>query len=431
MRGKNITKKEKEYIKNNYNKYTVRELAKKMNRNEASIIRVAKEYGFSKQKHKYWTEDEENYLRENYLSMTAEDMAKQLKRGVISVKAHLQDLNLTKVVNWTDEETEYLIKNYQDMDYISIGKVLNKTDGAIRAKCFDLNLVKNDRWTNEDEEKLRELYCNMPTRDVAAIMGRTRNAVKIKARKLGLNKYPYCCNYRYFENIDTEEKAYWLGFMSADGWIGKRDDSNSGVAGLEIQYSDVNHLRKFNKSLEGNYRITDRWRTCSLSPTRNNQKMHHTCTIRIFSIDMYNDLVKHGFTNDKSYTFKLPKTIPDNLMRHYMRGYFDGDGCFTFTKKYFSCSFVSASKEILYDFENVLHSVGITSTKICCYQRDGFSMMWRLYINQGDDNNKIKFLNYIYKDATVYLDRKYNKYIEVLQHYNEYLPHQSEMAGSF
>lgn len=430
-RNNKLTIEEKEYIKNNYNKYTVRELAKQINRSEATISRVANELGMSKQIHKSWTDDEENYLFNNYLSMTAEELAKNLNRGVVSVRAHLQDLGLIKGTKWTQEEEKYLTDNYQNMDYFSIGKVLNKTDGVIRAKCNDLNLVKLDRWSKEDEEILKSVYYKMKTKDIAKLLNRTHNAITIHARKLGLKKYPYFCNYRFFKEIDTEEKAYWLGFMSADGWISRRKDTESAAVGVEIQYADINHLKKLNKSLEGNYKITDRWKPASFPSYKDPNKLFHMCAIRIYSMDMYNDLVMHGFSNNKSNYFKIPETIPKELMRHYLRGYFDGDGCFGFTKTHLSCSFLSGNKQIICDIEKILHNEGINPTHLSYIDRDGCLPQWRLYINQGKDKNIIKFLNYIYKDATVYLDRKYNKYVKVLQHYNERLPLQLEMTGSF
>lgn len=429
MKVRNWKQEDVEFVKQNYDKYTVRELAKKLNKSESSITHLAKKFGYSKQKHKYWTTEEENYLRENYLSMTAEDMAKYLNRGAISVRAHLQDLNLIKEANWTKEEEEFLINNYQDMTQKSIANILNRSSDSIRAKCNDLNLVKLNMWSKEDEETLKKLYDKISYREIAKLINRTPDAVQIKARKLGLKKSPYYCNYRFFENIDTEHKAYWLGFMAADGWIYRHEETGGGMVGLEIQYGDIGHLKKFNKSIEGNYKIIDRWRPCTLSKNKN--KLHHMCVLRIYSVDMYDDLITHGFTNDKSYTFKFPKTIPQHLIRHFMRGYFDGDGCFSITKSTPKCSYISSSKQIIYDFEKILYDVGITSTKIYTYQKEDCVQMWNIHINQGDDYNIIKFLNYLYKDATVYLDRKYEKYIKVLQKYNERLPHQSEMTGSF
>ena len=431
---RNWTEEQVTFLFENYDKYTVRELSKKLNKSESSVTGAAKKLGFSKITHKKWTDEELQYLRNNYLDMSVEEISKNVCHTIAAVNTKLGHLGLVKDKPWSDEDIDYLISNWENTNYSIIAKKLSRTEGAIRAKCFDLNLIKNDRWTLEDENYLKEVYYRIPTKDIAKILNRTPSSIQIKAKKLGLKKYPYHCNYQFFKEINTEEKAYWLGFLSADGWINKNDSTGSGVVGTEIQYGDINHLKKFNKSLEGNYRITDRWRTCSLSS--NPDKLNHMCCLRIFSTDMYNDLLNLGFSCDKSYTFKIPE-IPNELMRHYIRGYFDGDGCFSIHRnkngsmKTFSCSFVSASGQAIDDFEQILHDVGFDAIRIECLTRDGFAPIWRLHINQGRNKDKLRFLDYLYKDATIYLDRKYARYQQVLEHYTIRSPHQTEMSGSF
>lgn len=430
---KNWTDEQIDYLINNYHNYTVKELAEHIGKSPNAVGSIAKSFGLGKQCHKPWSDNEIEYIKNNYFNMTAEDMAEYLHRSVVSVRGQIQRLNLCKEPDWNDEDIEFLINNYSNMSYIDIGKKLGRTDGSIRAKCFDLNLVKNDRWDIEDEELLKRIYYRIPTKDIAKLMNRTPNAIQIKAMKLGLKKYPYYCNYNFFKNIDTEDKAYWLGFLSADGWINKNEETCSGVVGVEIQYKDINHLKKLNKSLEGNYKITDRWRTCSLSP--NPDKQNHMCCLRIFSLDMYNDLVDKGFSKDKSYSFSIPD-IPEEFMRDFMRGYFDGDGCFGISisnkeVKNYSCSYVSASKKIIKEFEAVIHNIGIVSTRIDSYQKEGCARIWRLFINDGNNYGRIKFLDYLYKDANIYLDRKYERYKMVKNYIESRLPHQTEMSGSF
>ena len=117
---------------------------------------------------------------------------------------------------WTTKETEFLKKNYSSMSYKNISKILNKTEGAIRAKCFDLSLVKNDRWSAEELSYLKHNYSILHTSEIANHLNRSTNSIKIKARKCGLKKYPYNCDYLFFKEINTEQKAYWLGFIYAD-----------------------------------------------------------------------------------------------------------------------------------------------------------------------------------------------------------------------
>jgi len=430
MEIKKWKQEEIEFLKENFDKYTIKELANKLDVTVRVAQNMARKLGLAKHVRKAWTTEEDNYLRENYLSMTAKEMAKYLNRGLMSVQGRLQNLNLTKENMWTDEEEKFLVDNYQYMTNAAIGKILNRTESSVEKKCSKMGLIINDPWSEEEDKMIKELYEKKSYKEIGKLLNRTRCAVQHRARRLGLEKPNNFCNYRFFESIDTEEKAYWLGFFAADGWVHKYKNKNGAVVGIKIQYNDINHLKKFNKCIEGNYKISDDWTNCSIS-TKDKNKLNHMCAIKISSIDMYNDLVSHGITSNKTFTFKFPETIPEHLIRHFMRGYFDGDGCLSIKNITPQCYYLSASKQIIYDFKEIIDNIGITSTRMDILERDGCATIWRIWINQGKDKNIVKFLNYLYKDATVYLDRKYEKYIKVLQKYNERLPHQPEMTGSF
>ena len=414
---------------------TTLELAEKLDKTRSTVEYAMRKLNLTKQVHNKWTEEQIRFLKDNYPCMSVEKISRSVDHTIASVNTKLGHLGLTKDPVWSQEEIDYLLDNWETTAYSVISKKINRSEAAIRGKCFELNLIKKDRWTEEEEKYLKMVYQEMPTKEIAENLGRTPDAVQNHAKKMGMKKYPYTCDYRFFEKIDTEEKAYWLGFLSADGWISKNEENQSGAVGVELQYGDIDHLRKFNKSINGNYQITDRWRTTGFKDGSNTKK-YHTCVLRIFSIQMYNDLFVLGFNKEKSYNLKMPE-IPDELLRHYLRGYFDGDGCFAISynsskriSKY-SCSFVGASKDMIEQIEEVIHNIGILSTRMDTYQREGYARMWRVWVNDGDSHGRLKFLDYIYKDATIYLDRKYKKYIEIKNYIESRRPHQTEMSGSF
>lgn len=407
------TQEELDYIRKNYDNMTVREIAKNLNRNECGISTQAKKMGLSKQSHKQWTDEEIQYLKDNYIDKTSEEIGQYLGRPINSINSKRDELGLIRHEGWSKEEIDFLVNNFEIMTHLEIGKKINRTEQAVRAKCFDLNLYKKELpWTDEEIIFVKENYMEMTTSDISSILNRTPDAVQLKARKLGLKKYPYYCDYHYFDNIDTEEKAYWLGFLTADGWINKNEKNNAGVTGIELQYGDINHLKKFNKSIGGNYQITDRWRPCMIS--KYPDKKHHMCVIRIFSLTMYNSLIDKGFTKDKSYDFHIPD-IRQDLIRHYLRGYFDGDGCFTFTNKSFHINFITASKMLNDDIYKILDSEGFHFSE-SSFVTEFNTRMYRINIFHHQD--KINFLDWIYGDCTIYLDRKYKKYLKVKERYN-------------
>lgn len=397
----------KEYIKRNYYTQTNKQLAQNLKISEFALGEICKELGLSKQKHKPWTEKEDAYLKEHYVDMTSKELGEKFGRSIQSVNARRKYYNLTRHPSWTEDETHFLLQHYLDMSYEEIAKHLGKTFGAVNAKSFEMNLLKSVPWTEEEEKYVKDNYMILQTREMAETLHRTMTAVGIKAKKLGLKKFPYSCDYHFFEKIDTEEKAYWLGFISADGWISKNNETGSGCVGIELQYGDIEHLKKFNKSISGNYRITDKWKTCSLS-LKNPEKKNHMCSIRVYSTVMYNSLVSLGLTSNKSFDLFFPN-IPNELRKHYLRGYFDGNGCFSVSNNHLNVSFCTASEKMKNDLICVCKEEGFS---FCDYSSiDEFGVkVYRPELNGLKE--KIRFLNYLYDESNVYLERKQKKYIK-------------------
>lgn len=119
-------------------------------------------------------------------------------------------------------------------------------------------------------------------------------------------------NHNYFKTIDTEEKAYILGFLYADGY---NSDKQVVIAQLE---QDVDILEKINKALDADNQIKRK-----LQSTNNKT----VCQLCYSSIDMCADLTNLGCFRNKSLACTFPTFLDKSLIRHFIRGYFDGDGC--------------------------------------------------------------------------------------------------------
>lgn len=258
-------------------------------------------------------------------------------------------------------------------------------------------------WSKDEIEFLKNNYMNMTNKDIASKLNRTKTAIDLKINKLGLKKSKYNYNHNFFDEINMEEKAYWLGFIFADGYIinGVKGNEYCNELGIELQASDNEHLRKFNKSLHGNIDIKYRTRQCNL-----NNKFYKTCFIRLYSKQIVESLIKHGITNNKSLKIEFPM-LEDELIRHFVRGFFDGDGCIVKNnhvngKSYVRCDFTSGSEIFINQLRNILYDKGIKS-----YIVKDKDNSYRLII--GGMVNCDNFLNYIYEDSNIYLDRKYIK----------------------
>lgn len=203
----------------------------------------------------------------------------------------------------------------------------------------------------------------------------------------------YFFNFDFFENIDTEEKAYWLGFLYADGYV-----SYKGYMYLALQEKDLNHLKKFAKSIEAkNIPIKYTPRTKSYG-------------ISLCSIKMQEDLMHLGCFFNKSLILKFPteNQVPRYLINHFMRGYFDGDGCIYVSDKTKTFS-VLGTPDFLNEYENILLNNCKNKHKTKRTHRDIWNENTEEIIYGG--SNRVKEIyDFLYKNANIYLERKKNKF---------------------
>jgi len=120
-------------------------------------------------------------------------------------------------------------------------------------------------------------------------------------------------NENYFEIIDNEEKAYFLGFICADGCITNDSEKYRYQLTIKIHIKDINLLEKFIKSINGEMNIRK-------------DKKRDICEVYLSGKKIINDLENLGIIQNKTFLVKYPK-INEKLERHFLRGYFDGDGC--------------------------------------------------------------------------------------------------------
>ena len=105
-----------------------------------------------------WTEEEINFLKENWNKKTHKQIAKELNRSISSIANKTRQMRLVDKTNkWTDEEIEFLKENYfKDVDFLA--NKLNKTCDAVKSKRFKLGLTSTNKWTKEEEDFLKENY---------------------------------------------------------------------------------------------------------------------------------------------------------------------------------------------------------------------------------------------------------------------------------
>ena len=110
--------------------------------------------------------------------------------------------------------------------------------------------------TPENEAYIRKNYFNMPTKDILRELSISITPLRSILKKHNIkckSSKKYTFDENFFKNIDTEDKAYWLGFFYADGCVRVRKESSESK--LKLSIKDIDHLEKFKKSLNGNNKI--------------------------------------------------------------------------------------------------------------------------------------------------------------------------------
>lgn len=215
-----------------------------------------------------------------------------------------------------------------------------------------------------------------------------------------------------FENIDTQEKAYWLGFLYADGYNNEKE----GIVSLTQCKKHIQILHDFQKFLKTNSPVrlnAEAKENVIINGALSNRQESYKLSVT--SKQLSQNLSKHGCGQNKTFTIQFPN-ISQLYIRHFVRGYFDGDGSVSGTNLA-GCRFnmigtLSVLEGVQQDIEKVL---GLPKTKISPARKN--SKVYQLIY--GGIGRLQKFYDYLYTDAEIYLDVKKEKFESILKLYND------------
>lgn len=201
----------------------------------------------------------------------------------------------------------------------------------------------------------------------------------------------------FFDDVNSEVKAYWLGFLFADGNI-----KDNGVLQLAISSKDISHLCRFIDALNSNARIYQYTK-------RDEYKARIINSVHHRSRHMASSLLRYGFHPRKTKTATVPN-LPLELQSHFFRGYFDGDGSvFSSTHKNSTklsmnvignIEFASQMQQLL-----ITH-VGVNQTKLNIPKHSP-DMAYVIY--SGTPQVK-RIARWMYDNATIWLPRKRERF---------------------
>jgi len=242
---------------------------------------------------------------------------------------------------------------------------------------------------------------------------------------LGGSWCPKCCYSKKriynvdfdFFNRDTEESFYWAGFIAADGWvIGPKMIPHR--LGIELAEKDANHLNKFKKDIKSQHPIR---KICKkghkIKNTKKNCNSSNMCSLMINSIDICKSLERFGIISAKTYIYDIPEWLKNHeLVRHFIRGYIGGDGCFSINNKIVVFS-IYGNVYFLNSFNNIMkkNNIGLKK-KRNIEKRYGKIKLAFDNLVYSDTLSIHNLYNYLYANATVFLNRKK----EIAEKYKEF-----------
>ena len=206
----------------------------------------------------------------------------------------------------------------------------------------------------------------------------------------------YEVNDNIFNIIDTEEKAYFLGLLYADGY---NDTTKRKTVKIELQEKDVLVLEKFRAFLGTTSPL-------KYAVRKDRPTTSPTYTLSITNQQISKDLERWGCIKKKSLILEFPTFLEDNLVRHFIRGYFDGDG---YVSKL--CCGLTSTKNFCEKIKFILDK----ELNIYCnlkLNKENNNITTDLTISGGIQIRK--FLTWIYNNSTIHLDRKYTRYLKHL-----------------
>lgn len=218
-----------------------------------------------------------------------------------------------------------------------------------------------------------------------------RNGVVLRTRSESKRKYHF--NEEFFSEINTEEKAYFLGLIVADGNI------YNNTLKLELHNNDEHVLKSLSDTIEHKGLVKRR-------------KTRATSYVTITSNKLVSDLQRYSCVPKKSKIIEYPYYLDISLRKHFIRGYFDGDGSiFQANAGYWSVGFTSSSKEftllLCEDFKN------LTGDKIGRYETA--NGVFQICSRKSDTIMKAYVI--MYENANIYLTRKKETYDNFINHY--------------
>lgn len=309
------------------------------------------------------------------------------------------------------EQKIYIRDNYKTMDTNEIANNLGISPKLVKGYACNNGFTKQKDLFRQAPGAVDYFVQkrNNPEYSASDYLGKDKEPLILAEELFKSSMGKYHVNRDYFTNIDNEWKAYWLGFLCADGC----NDETNWTIRLKLKSTDVSHIEKFKESLQTDAPIKTYTpknnHVCNGRTIQNNE----VSTLNVCNKKICEDLTKNGCIKNKTYLlqFECFSYISEHLMRHFIRGYFDGDGWISVNidKKMICLGFVGAPAFIEPLRDYLCTKLGIEKVAVKA-QPDNFAVE----VSWGSFVDCEKIYNFFYNDSNIFLERKFEKFDKIL-----------------
>lgn len=258
--------------------------------------------------------------------------------------------------------------------------------------------------TQQIDQAIQHYAEGMSQAAIGELLGVSGNAIKgllqrrgIQARTISEAKRRLPCNHHYFDEPLDETHAYWIGFLLADGFISEGQPGRSPRVSVRLCADDRGHLEKLAKALGSGHAIL----------TVEEANGAQSVQLSIASPELAGSLQSYNVLPRKSADHLFSDRIPSDLLPHYFRGYFDGNGSIARHKRSQWAINNTASESFLEHFLQWIDDrIGGNRARI--------THSWGIHRVAWSGTHRCReILDLMYADATVFLDRKMSQYQEL------------------
>ena len=348
-----------------------------------------------------------------------------MEEKIIQLSETCNSLEISRILNLALKEVEIVLVNYYYKDNFKIskdslvecadriyfespttlGSEFNISEVTLK-KYLNICKLFNDKKAriNVNDNKITQTLINSVIEDynnclsITQLMSKyhlSKNKVKDILHSNDVSTSKITFNDTVFDVIDTEEKAYWLGFLYADGYVSSRDNTVE----LSLKILDAKHLFKFKQFLNAKRDIKLDFKV-------------GRCRFSIRSNHFKEQLINLDCTPNKSLILKFPTEdqVPTKYIIPFIRGYYDGDGILSYTLRNKTISIISTGMLGTEDFllEMFEHLPKLNHRTLLKANKEGAE---ECKVVSWSKNDSIYLLNQLYNNANIYLDRKYKRYL--------------------